>query len=312
MAHGPATERCYPVSTMDRICHIKGRMITRRRFLGSVAALGIAAPGYAFGVEPGFSLVVRTHRIAPPLWPRGMGLRIAAVADIHMGEPYMSLARLEGIVERVNRLRADIIVLLGDYEAGHRYVTRPVLMADTARVLAQLGVHAVLGNHDWWNDRDVQRSGAGPTHVHRAFEMAGLPVLENRSVRIADGPAPFWLLGLGDQLAFPRRGFAGVDDLPGTLAQISDGAPAILLAPEPDIFPRVPDRVALTLSGHTHGGQVRLLGYSPLVPSRYGNRFAYGHVREGARDIVISGGLGCSNLPVRLGVPPEITVIELG
>ncbi len=74
----------------------------------------------------------------------------------------------------------------------------------------------------------------------------------------------------------------------------------------------MPDRVALTLSGHTHGGQVRLFGYSPLVPSRFGNRFAYGHVREGGRDIVISGGLGCSILPVRLGVPPEITVIELG
>ena len=139
-----------------------------------------------------------------------------------------------------------------------------------------------------------------------------MPVLENRAVRIEAGPVPFWLLGLGDQIAFPGRGRAGVDDLPATLAQVSDDAPAILLAHEPDIFPQVPDRVALTLSGHTHGGQVRLFGYSPLVPSRFGNRFAYGHVREGDRDIVISGGLGCSILPVRLGVPPEITVIDLG
>jgi len=73
----------------------------------------------------------------------------------------------------------------------------------------------------------------------------------------------------------------------------------------------VPDRVALTLSGHTHGGQMSLFGYSPLVPSRFGNRYAYGHVSEGRRDIVIFGGLGCSILPVRLGVPPEITVIDL-
>jgi predicted MPP superfamily phosphohydrolase len=135
--------------------------------------------------------------------------------------------------------------------------------------------------------------------------------MENCAIRIEGGPVSFWLLGLGDQLAFPRRNPAGVDDLTGTLAQVTDDAPAILLAHEPDIFPQVPDRVALTLSGHTHGGQVRLFGYSPLVPSRFGNRFAYGHVREGARDLVVSGGLGCSILPVRFGVPPEITVIEL-
>ena len=103
-----------------------------------------------------------------------------------------------------------------------------------------------------------------------------------------------------------------MDDLPGTLAQIAeDGTPVILMAHEPDIFPEVPERVALTLSGHTHGGQVRLFGWSPIVPSRYGNRYAYGHVREGARDLVVSGGIGCSILPVRFGVVPEITVIEL-
>ena len=86
----------------------------------------------------------------------------------------------------------------------------------------------------------------------------------------------------------------------------------ILLAHEPDIFPRVPARVALTLSGHTHGGQVRLFGYSPVVPSRYGNRYAYGHIIEDNRHLIVSGGLGCSILPVRLGCPPEIVMVELG
>jgi predicted MPP superfamily phosphohydrolase len=85
-----------------------------------------------------------------------------------------------------------------------------------------------------------------------------------------------------------------------------------LLAHEPDIFVKVPTRVSLTLAGHTHGGQVRLLGYSPIVPSRYGNRFAYGHVVEGGRHMIVSGGLGCSMLPVRLGVPPEIVMVRLG
>ena len=88
-------------------------------------------------------------------------------------------------------------------------------------------------------------------------------------------------------------------------------APVVLLAHEPDIFPQVPDRVALTLSGHTHGGQVRLFGYSPRVPSRYGNRFAYGHIVEDGRNLIVSGGLGCSILPVRIGVPPEIVMVHV-
>ena len=87
--------------------------------------------------------------------------------------------------------------------------------------------------------------------------------------------------------------------------------PVVMMAHEPDVFPTVPERVALTLSGHTHGGQVRLFGWSPVVPSKFGNRYAYGHVREDGRDLVVSGGIGCSILPVRLGVTPEITVVEM-
>ena len=70
--------------------------------------------------------------------------------------------------------------------------------------------------------------------------------------------------------------------------------------------------MSLTLSGHTHGGQVRLFGWSPVTPSQYGNRFAYGHIIEDGRHLVVSGGLGCSIMPVRFGMPPEITVIDLG
>ena len=73
---------------------------------------------------------------------------------------------------------------------------------------------------------------------------------------------------------------------------------------------RVPERVSLVLSGHTHGGQVRLFGWSPVVPSRYGNRYAYGHVREQC-DLIVSGGLGCSIIPVRFGMPPEIVVVSI-
>jgi len=133
---------------------------------------------------------------------------------------------------------------------------------------------------------------------------------------VADGQ-PIWLLGLADQIAFAEAGVAdaagrrGPANLAKTLAAITDDSPAILLAHEPDIFPEVPDRVALTLSGHTHGGQIRIAGWSPIVPSIYGNRYAYGHVKESIRHLIVSGGLGTSSLPVRLGVPPEIVIIEI-
>ena len=86
----------------------------------------------------------------------------------------------------------------------------------------------------------------------------------------------------------------------------------ILLAHEPDIFPEVPPRVALTLSGHTHGGQIRVLGYAPVIPSRYRGRYAYGHIIERNRHLIVSGGLGCSIAPVRIGMPPEIVLVEVG
>ena len=299
-------------------------MPTRRNVLAGLAAFalsGVGLAGYAFGIEPLWRLSVTRYRLRPPGWPQGLKIRIAALADIHACEPYMPVARLERIVAAANQQAADIIVLLGDYMAGHRWTTGQVPAAEWARALAglkaPLGVHAILGNHDWWDDRAAQRNRKGPIFARVALEQAGIPVLENDVVRLrpkAWGGAALWLAGLGDQLAFIRRRgvFEGIDDLPGTLAKVTDASPVILLAHEPDIFTRVPARVALTLSGHTHGGQVRLLGYSPVVPSAYGNRFAYGHVVEAGRNLIVSGGLGCSIMPVRFGMPPEIVVVDLG
>ena len=295
-------------------------MISRRRFLQGLAAMiasGAALGGYAFGVEP-FRLTTTRYRLTPPGWPHGLRLRIAVLADMHACRPWMSPERIRSVVEQTNALEPDLIVLLGDYVAGHRWVRSSVSPAEWAAPLADLsaplGVHAVLGNHDWWEDRDAQFRGSGPTFSEIALKKAGVAVYENNGVRLEKDGRGFWLLGLGDQIAFGSR---GVDDLPATLATLADDAPAILLAHEPDIFPKVPARVALTLSGHTHGGQVRLFGWSPIVPSRYRNRYAYGHVVEPdtageERSLIISGGLGCSILPVRFGVPPEIVVVELG
>ncbi|MEM8646953.1 MAG: metallophosphoesterase [Pseudomonadota bacterium] len=305
-------------------------MITRRtvlKTLGLTSAGGLALAGYGFGIEP---LRLRVARCTVPVdtWPTGQRTRIAALADLHACRPWMTPDRIECIVAQTNQLQPDLTVLLGDYATGHRWVSDQVHSPEWSGALsglkAPLGVHAVMGNHDWWDDRSAQRRGRGPTIGQRALEKVGITVYENEATPLSHKAHRFWLAGLGDQLALIRRNrsgrriFRGIDDLAGTLSKANDGAPVILLAHEPDIFPQVPDQVCLTLAGHTHGGQVRLLGYSPVVPSRYGNRYAYGHVVEtrrsaGAkpRNLVVSGGLGNSILPVRFGVPPEITLIDV-
>jgi len=299
-------------------------MISRRQLLkgilasiGAVAALGI---GYGVGVEQFFAPRITRYQLRPARWPSGLDLRIAVLSDIHACRPWMSPERIRSIVETANGLEADLIVLLGDYVYGHRFVTDYLQPSEWSRELARLraplGVHSILGNHDWWKDDAVQQRGEGPPFAKRALHDVGIAVYENEVVRLHKGGAAFWLAGLGDQLAFgvpfrekPARRI-GVDDLPGTLAKVTDEAPIILLAHEPDIMVDVPERVSLVLSGHTHGGQVRLFGWLPWVPSRFGRRFAYGHVRE-QTDLIVTCGLGCTIAPIRLGVPPEIAVVTL-
>ncbi|MDO5705457.1 MAG: metallophosphoesterase [Paracoccus sp. (in: a-proteobacteria)] len=161
-------------------------MLTRRRFLRGLSGetlAGLFVAGYALAAEPGFSLRARHSRIA-------------MLADLHLGWPWVGLCRLRRIVDRTNALGADLIALLGDYVAGHPFVRRPVRIADAASVMAglsaPLGSYAILGNHDWWDDRAAQRRGGGPNLYAAALESNGIPVLSNRAIRLPD----FWLAGL--------------------------------------------------------------------------------------------------------------------
>src|SRR6266850_6217954 len=255
-------------------------MISRRQFLRWLTVLGTAgftASAYGFGVEPLLRLQTTRYRVTPRQWPPDLELTIAVLADLHACRPWMAPERIRSIVALTNGLGADVIALVGDYVAGHRYVSGPLRCDEWADALAglkaPLGVHAVLGNHDWWDDKAVQRVGQGLPSAGRALEAAGIPVYENDAKKLQKNGHSFWVAGLGDQLAYlPARRFRpvrriGVDDLTATLAKVTDAAPVILLAHEPDVAMRVPSRVALQLSGHTHGGQVRLFGWSPVVPS---------------------------------------------
>ena len=171
--------------------------------------------------------------------------------------------------------------------------------------------------------------------TRRALATAGIPVYENDAIRLVKDGKPFWIAGLGDQTAFPVRerriggkhhtfGFAGVDDLPGMLAKVGDEAPVVMMAHEPDIFASTPSRVALTVCGHTHGGQLRVPGFAPLVPSRYGTRYLYGHIvedmkmgvdlaRRGAPPVLCPQALVTSTFPVsRAGAASQRTRWEHG
>jgi predicted MPP superfamily phosphohydrolase len=250
-------------------------------------------------VEPRL-LVVHEVAVATWKWPAGHPpLRIVALADLHIGAPFIDAAKVETIVARVNALEPDVVVLLGDYVAHGVVGFRRTDFAEAVPALRQLrardGIFAVLGNHDWWE--------AGP-HIAALLRQAGVTVLENDAARIA-GPAVYWIAGIADDST--RR-----PDPLGTVASIPPGDPVIAIAHDPAVFADMPDRVAVTLAGHTHGGQVHLPFVGALLTaSRAPRAWAYGHIVDAGRDLVVTGGIGTSILPIRFNMPPEILLVTL-
>ncbi len=281
-------------------------MISRRQLLTlsvATAGSGVLGAADAFAVEPGFSLAVREWTVPHAGWPKSAKpLRIGILTDIHAVEPWMPAARISAIAGRLNALKPDLIVLLGDYVNSLRprflsgLVPVAEWMAALDRLRAPLGVYAILGNHD---------VGSGDVQLIRdSFHKSSIRLLENAAVLVNGAGRRFWIAGLGDQICLE-------DNLPGTLRQIGDDSPVLLLAHEPYIFKVAPKRITLTLAGDTHGGQVYVpfVGRPALPPELTG--YAYGHIQENGRHMIVSSGLGLSALPVRFLVPPEIAVVTL-
>lgn len=262
--------------------------------------LGTFLAFWAFWLEPG-RLVVREVELAVPNWAvEHAGLRVAVLTDLHVGSPRHGVEMLRRIVRETNALKPHVIVLLGDLVTQGVLGGRFVEPERIARVLegleAPLGTHAVLGNHDWWFDAE---------RVRRALRQRGVHVLADSAIALEWNGRSFWIGGVSDY-------WEGPHDVAGTLAHVSDSAAVLLITHNPDIFPEVPERVSLTIAGHTHGGQVKLpLIGAPVVPSRYGQRYAAGHVIEGGRHLYVGTGTGTSILPVRFRVPPEVVVLTL-
>ena len=228
-----------------------------------------------------------------------------------LAAPTWVVDRVRQVVDAANELRSDLTVVLGDFFATHHFVTErvphPVWAAELARP-----ARAARRLHDPRQSRLVVRHRR---RAARAWILCGFPSWKTKRFcwGLRATGSGWRALATRSPIGSARARFEGVDDLPGTLAHVRTDDPVILLAHEPDIFTEVPARVALTIAGHTHGGQIRLPMLPPVwAPSAYGARFAYGHIVENGRHMVVSGGLGCSKVPLRLGVPPEIVRITLG
>jgi predicted MPP superfamily phosphohydrolase len=271
--------------------------MVKRVFLVLIV-LGLSLTGYAYWSavrDP----VQREVQIAVADWPANAApMRIILISDIHVAGPDMPPERLERIVTRLNALEPDLVLIAGDFVSDkalstHRYAAAEAV-APLAALEAEYGVFAVLGNHDHWRDAPAFRA---------ALPDAGVVLLDNEAV--AAGPVA--LIGIGDD-------FTGHADVAAAMTTASElSGPVVVLSHSPDIVPDLPNPVALVAAGHTHCGQIRLPIIGRLATaSRYGERFACGQIDDDGQTVVVTAGLGTSILPIRLGVPPDFWLIELG
>ncbi len=278
--------------------------ISRRAFLRLTAATAVAAIGAdATLLEPNRPRIVRKD-LSLRRWPARLdGFTIVLLSDFHY-DPYFSIHPLHASIGMVNDLRPDLIVLTGDFVTAPLFGGNDEKAASAAEPCARLlrqmyskhGSWAVMGNHDYATD---------PERVTNALQAEGIRCLANQSVAIERDGARFWLAGVNDVLNQAA-------DLPETLSHVPSDEPTVLLAHEPDyadVVARHP--VDLQLSGHSHGGQIRLPWLGPLYLPALARKYVWGLYRVGNLTLYTNPGLGTIVLPVRWNCPPEITLLTL-
>jgi uncharacterized protein len=276
---------------------------TRRQFLSRAAAAGaVAVAGDGLLLAPNFPRIVR-QEFHLQRWPEHLnGFTVAVLSDFHY-DPYFSIHPLHAAIPMVNKLHPDLVALVGDFVSVPAFGDdrKGALNAEPcARLLQQItaphGLWAVMGNHD---------DGTDPQHVTRALQAQNIQVLANQSQPIDQDGARFWLAGVNDVMS-------GTADLSKTMHGVPAGEPVILLAHEPDFadeaaaFP-----IDLQLSGHSHGGQIRLPFLPPLYLPELAKKYIWGTYHVGSLTLHTSAGLGTIGIPMRLNCPPEITLLTL-
>lgn len=284
--------------------------LTRRRVLRALLGSGLAvgtlggtgvAQAYQFGVT-------REQATLPGL---RAPLRAALLTDLHYGL-YIFAGSVRAWVDAANAERPDLILLGGDLLDMRTDADPAPLLSELARLRAPLGVYGVWGNHDYGSFGQYGRRVLGGAQadwaarreeLRAAFAQAGVTILRNEGRALRED------LHLGGVDDF----WHGQPDPHAALAGAGAARATLLLSHNPDVLPALPTRVGLVLCGHTHGGQIRLpLIGAPVVPSRYGQRYALGWVRGAyGTPAYVSRGLGTSGLPLRNLCPPEVTVLTL-
>lgn len=263
--------------------------------LGASAVGGLALLGYAGARR----LVVRRLDIRVEDLPAGLdGMRIVQVSDLHVG-PHTSRRHLARAAAAVRDARPDLIAITGDQVDDYARDVEPFAAAFRG-LSAPLGVFAIPGNHDVY---------AGWPAVHRGLEAMGITVLVNRAMPLERNGARFWVAGTGDPAG--RRGTPVAPDIERTLASVPPEAFTLALAHNPALWPALARRgVELTLSGHTHYGQIAIprLGWSLASPFL---EHAMGQHQKDGSQLYINPGTNYWGIPFRIGTPPEVTVLTL-
>jgi len=272
----------------------------------AAAAAGmLAVTADAALIEPSRLRLVRVDIALPRLPPNFDGLTIAHLSDFHF-DPYFSVTPIQAATHIVNDVQPDLVVLTGDFVTLPLLKTHATLMAATRRaepcadllrqLRAPLGIWAVLGNHDVFTHA---------LHIETTLRQAGIQVLRNRAVPLERGGKRIWLAGVDDVLA-------GVDDLDRTLRGVLAPEAVVLLVHEPDFADQAANYpIDLQLSGHSHGGQVRLPYVGALYLPKLARKYPFGLRQIGGLKLYTNPGVGTLRIPVRWNCPPEVTLIRL-
>ena len=261
-----------------------------------VGSLGCGA--WALFVEP--RKLRRRHFIHPVqgLKPN-QRLRLAILGDLHVGALHFGEQALRRVIERVQTEQVEMLILVGDYVIQRMPGGRPVPIEKTAAMLAETGLPtvAILGNHDIWEGRQ---------HIETALNDAGIETVVNHYCRLRIGDMELCVVGLDDESTGQPNPAEAFPSEPPT-------GPLIILAHDPATFKREMPRTGdLLLSGHTHGGQVRIPGLGAiLIPSHAPLKWALGWSQTNAGPLYVTAGLGTSVLPIRFLCPPEYVIIDL-
>jgi len=281
--------------------------LTRRSFLkigGAGALAGMAGLGYSRFLEPETVSLERVSIPIPRLPTALEGFRIAVLSDFHL-QPFTTLPHIQKAIGVASALKPDLAVLLGDF------VDETVdAIDDLAPALATLnarhGVFSVLGNHDHWK---------GAAVVQNSLERNGIPVLHNSGHLLTHSGAGLYLGGVESVWAGRPDLARAMQSYKGRQGGLREGGevPVVMLVHEPDFADEVAKdtRVSLQLSGHSHGGQVRLPLVGALELPSWGRRYDYGLYKVGSMSLYTNRGIGVADIPVRFNCPPEVTEITL-